>query len=99
MINRLAEVSHLTYVRQKNRDQGVPLEELTLEVTEHDRERAQDMVAELERLGLLHGSELVQPAEDRQPPEAATPPRSESKRQPLTDIWGYPIGGQRGRRR
>jgi hypothetical protein len=40
LVRRLAEVSHLTYVRQKNRDHGVPLSELSLQVTDHDRERA-----------------------------------------------------------
>lgn len=39
-------------MRQKNRDQGVPLDKLGAEVTEHDRERAEDTVAELERLGV-----------------------------------------------
>ena len=39
-------------MRQKNRDQGVPLDKLGVEVTDHDRERAEDTVAELERLGV-----------------------------------------------
>jgi hypothetical protein len=39
-------------MRQKHRDQGVPLEQLEVDVTEHDRERAEDTVAELERLGV-----------------------------------------------
>src|SRR5579859_6745997 len=99
LIQRLAEVSHLTYVRQKNRDQGVPLRELTLEVTDHDRERAADIVAELERLGVLDGSTTVRAPEHAEPPEAPAPPQPQSKGQPLTDIWGYPIAGRRGRRR
>jgi hypothetical protein len=39
-------------MRQKHRDQGVPLERIPSDVTDHDVERAQDAVAELERLGL-----------------------------------------------
>jgi len=52
LVERLAVVSHRTWRRQKQRDQGVPLEQLGVEVTDHDRERAEDIVAELERLGL-----------------------------------------------
>ena len=52
LVERLAEVSHRTWMRQKARDQGVPLEELGTEVTDHDRERAEEAVRELERLGL-----------------------------------------------
>lgn len=96
---RLAEVSHLTYVRQKSRDQGVPLGELTLEVTEHDLERAEDVVAELERLGLLRDFAPAPEAGPAEPTRTSPPPQPESKRQPLTDIWGYPIAGRRGRRR
>lgn len=55
LVERLAEVSHTTWMRQKSRDQGVPYEELSTDATEHDRERAEDIVAELERLGLLRG--------------------------------------------
>lgn len=40
-------------MRQKSRDHGVPLALLSQEVTEHDIERARDVVDELERLGLL----------------------------------------------
>jgi hypothetical protein len=39
-------------MRQKNRDQGVALEELPSDVTDHDLERAEDAVVELERLGI-----------------------------------------------
>ena len=53
LIERLAEVSHTTWRRQKHRDHGVPLEELGAAVTDHDRERALDTVVELERLGVL----------------------------------------------
>ncbi len=95
-------MSHLTYVRQKNRDHGVPLEELTLDVTDHDRERAEDTVAELERLGVYQESgpgQEPQDLESPEPPEVGASPRRESKRQPLTDIWGNPITKRRGRNR
>ena len=98
LVQRLAEVSHLTYVRQKNRDQGVPLQELTLEVSDHDRERAEDVVAELERLGVLDQSAPGPEPAQREPPPADTPPQPASRHQALTDIWGYPIAGRRGRR-
>jgi hypothetical protein len=55
LVERLAAVSHRTWMRQKHRDQGVPVDELGSEVTEHDRERAEDTVAELEVLGLFRG--------------------------------------------
>lgn len=53
LVSRLAEVSHQTWKTQKHRDQGVPLAELSDEVTDHDIERAEATVAELERLGVL----------------------------------------------
>jgi hypothetical protein len=49
----LAEVSHATWMRQANRDKGVPLEKLSAEVAEHDLERAEDTVRELERLRIV----------------------------------------------
>ena len=52
LVSALAEVSHASWMRQKSRDQGVPWEDLIEEVTDHDRERAEDAVAELERLGV-----------------------------------------------
>jgi hypothetical protein len=52
LVRRLAAVSHQSWVRQKHRDQGVPLEEIPSDVADHDIERAEDTVAELERLGL-----------------------------------------------
>jgi hypothetical protein len=52
LIRRLAAVSHETWMRQKHRDQGVPLDEIPSAVTEHDLERAEDAVAELESLGV-----------------------------------------------
>jgi hypothetical protein len=39
-------------MRQKHRDQALALEEIPSDVTNHDVERAEDTVAELERLGL-----------------------------------------------
>lgn len=95
-------MSHLTYVRQKNRDHDVPLEELTLGVTDHDRERAEDIVGELERLGVYRQPIPGQQPDDREasePPETGVSPRTESKRQPLTDLWGNPITKRRGRNR
>jgi hypothetical protein len=52
LVRHLAAVSHRTWKRQKHRDQGVPLEELPDAVTDHDLERAEDIVRELEALGL-----------------------------------------------
>jgi hypothetical protein len=104
LVRRLAEVSHLTYVRQKNRDHGVPLSELSLEVTDHDRERAEDTVAELERLGVYRRSWAgAQPAE-RAPTQVTEPtpseaPATQSPRQQVTDLWGNPLSSRRRRRR
>jgi hypothetical protein len=52
LVRRLAEVSHKTWMRQKVRDQGAAEADLSVEVKEHDFERAEDTVRELERLGL-----------------------------------------------
>lgn len=52
LVRRLAAVSHETWMRQKHRDQGVPVDEIPTDVTDHDLERADDAVAELERIGL-----------------------------------------------
>jgi hypothetical protein len=52
LVRRLAEVSHETWMRQKHRDQHVALETIPTTVADHDVERAEDAVAELERLGL-----------------------------------------------
>jgi len=52
LVGALAEVSHASWMRQKSRDEGVPWEDLIVEVTDHDCERAEDAVAELERLGV-----------------------------------------------
>ena len=98
LVARLAEVSRLSYVRQKHRDHGVPLETLTLEVTDHDRERAEDAVAELERLGLYPGGEKTPAgAADREPAEDTVPTAAEPERQAITDIWGRPLAHRRRR--
>jgi hypothetical protein len=52
LVKRLAEVSHRTWIRQKVRDQGANEADLSVEVHEHDLERAEDTVQELERLGI-----------------------------------------------
>jgi hypothetical protein len=52
LVRRLAEVSHGTWIRQKARDVGLEESELPTEVTDHDLERAEDSVQELERLGV-----------------------------------------------
>lgn len=52
LVRRLAEVSHHTWIKQKVRDQGAVEADLAVEVSEHDLERAEDTVQELERLGL-----------------------------------------------
>jgi hypothetical protein len=108
LVRRLAEVSHLSYVRQKNRDHGVPLSELSLEVTDHDRERAEDVVAELERLGVYRESgvgpsaaqreEAGRPVEPEVEPVADEADPGEKRRQPVTDLWGNPLGSRRRKR-
>jgi hypothetical protein len=52
LVRRLAEVSHKTWIKQKVRDQGALEADLPVEVAEHDVERAEDAVQELERLGI-----------------------------------------------
>jgi hypothetical protein len=52
LVRCLAEVSHKTWIRQKVRDQGALETDLPVEVGEHDLERAEDAVLELERLGV-----------------------------------------------
>jgi hypothetical protein len=52
LVLRLAEVSHLTYNRQALRENKKSEAELTPDVTDHDLERAEDAVQELERLGI-----------------------------------------------
>lgn len=53
LVQQLALISHQTWMRQKHRDQGVPVDEIPADVTDHDHERAEDTVAELERLALF----------------------------------------------
>jgi len=52
LVTRLAEVSHRSWIKQKIRDQGALEVDLSVEVAEHDLERAEDAVQELERLGI-----------------------------------------------
>jgi hypothetical protein len=52
LVRRLAEVSHKTWIKQKVRDQGAVEADLSVAVAEHDLERAEDAVRELERLGI-----------------------------------------------
>jgi uncharacterized protein YpiB (UPF0302 family) len=51
LVTRLAEVSHETYMRQAERDKA--LRDLDPSVHPHDRERAEDTVRELARLGIF----------------------------------------------
>ncbi|MFL5920881.1 MAG: hypothetical protein ACJ75Q_13720 [Gaiellaceae bacterium] len=52
LVRHLAEVSHKTWIKQKVRDQGAFEADLSVEVHEHDLERAEDTVQKLERLGV-----------------------------------------------
>jgi hypothetical protein len=52
LVRRLAQVSHKTWIKQKVRDQGAAEADLSVDVHEHDLERAEDTVQELERLGI-----------------------------------------------
>jgi hypothetical protein len=52
LVRHLADVSHKTWIKQKVRDQGADEAELPVEVADHDLERAEDAVQELERLGI-----------------------------------------------
>jgi hypothetical protein len=53
LVHRLAEVSHKTWMAQKSRDHALDSDSLPSEVTDHDIERAEDIVEELKRLGIL----------------------------------------------
>jgi hypothetical protein len=53
LVERLAWVSRRPWMRQRERDQGVARDELDPAATDHDRGRAEHLVAELERLGLV----------------------------------------------
>jgi hypothetical protein len=52
LVERLAEISHQTYLRHRV-EAGDRLVDLAPEVHRHDRERAEEIVMELERLGAL----------------------------------------------
>jgi len=49
---RLSEVSHRSWIKQKVRDYDAVESDLSTEVHEHDLERAEGTVQELERLGV-----------------------------------------------
>jgi len=53
LVRLLAEVSHFTWMRQSARDRGIPYETLDPCPTPHEVERAEEVVAELERLRVL----------------------------------------------
>ena len=54
LVERLAEVSHQTWMRQKKeQNPPPPADPDDPTVTRHDRERAEDVVGELERMGLF----------------------------------------------
>ncbi len=53
IVRLLATTSHGTWMRQKERDQGVPRASLDPAVTAHDIERAEDALRTLEKHGLL----------------------------------------------
>jgi hypothetical protein len=52
LVRRLAEVSHRTWIKRRVPDKGAVEADLPVEIAEHDVERAEDAVQELERLGV-----------------------------------------------
>jgi len=52
LVERLAHVCHQTWMRQKKRNDGILADPNDPTPTEHDYERAQDIVAELGNLGI-----------------------------------------------
>jgi len=56
LVRELAAVSHSTWLRQKVRDQGADRATLSEQVHAHDLERAEDIVAKLEELGVVEFS-------------------------------------------
>ena len=52
LVERLAHVCHETWMRQKKRNEGVTPDPDDPTPTEHDYERARDILAELEALGV-----------------------------------------------
>jgi hypothetical protein len=57
LVSELAEVSHASWLRQKERDHGADPTELSKEVHPHDVERAEDIVDKLVELGLVGWSD------------------------------------------
>src|SRR4051794_27428592 len=53
IVRLLAEASHETWMKQKERDEGVARADLVSTVTAHDIERAEDALRTLEQHGLL----------------------------------------------
>lgn len=53
LVQRLAEISHRSWMVQTHRAKRTPWAEIPCEVSNHDRERAEDVVEELERLGIF----------------------------------------------
>jgi hypothetical protein len=57
LVSKLAEVSHSTWLRQKERDQGADPAQLSKEVHQHDIERAEDIVNKLVELEVVSWNE------------------------------------------
>jgi hypothetical protein len=52
LVERLAHVSHQTWMKQKKRKDNIVVDPCDPAPTEHDFERARDLVGELKNLGL-----------------------------------------------
>jgi hypothetical protein len=52
LVERLAQVYHQTWMKQKKRHDGIVADPNDPTPTTHDYERAEDIVAELKRLGI-----------------------------------------------
>ena len=57
LVECLAHVSHRSWMRQKKRNDGIVGDPDDPTPTPHDYERAEDIVAELTRLGVWHDPE------------------------------------------
>jgi hypothetical protein len=57
LVERLAHVSHRSWMRQKKRNDGIVGDPDDPTPTQHDYERAEDIVAELTRLGIWRDPE------------------------------------------
>ena len=68
LVERLATVSHRTWMRQKVRGAGDPAEPLSDRVTDHDREQAEDTVRELEELEGLRSEAAIRLRRGPSPP-------------------------------